>query len=170
MTAVAPASSKSNIGLIVGIVAGVGLIGIFFVGLLAAIAIPNLLTAIDRSKQKRSMADMRSIAAAIDAYVEEKGEYPQGTDAEDLKRILEPEYAALIPTKDGWDGKIRYACWKEDPNSIGCDQFRLVSAGKDGILENMEYQKYQAKRTTDFDCDIVFGPDQFVQSPEGIQL
>ena len=40
------------------------LIVVAIIGILAAIAIPNLLTAMQRSKQKRSMADIRSIATA----------------------------------------------------------------------------------------------------------
>ena len=35
------------------------------IGVLAAIAIPNLLTAMQRSRQKRSMADMRGVATAL---------------------------------------------------------------------------------------------------------
>ena len=35
------------------------LIVVAIIGILAAIAIPNLLTAMQRSKQKRTMADMR---------------------------------------------------------------------------------------------------------------
>ncbi|MDQ6799248.1 MAG: prepilin-type N-terminal cleavage/methylation domain-containing protein, partial [Acidobacteriota bacterium] len=38
------------------------LIVVAIIGILAAIAIPNLLTAMQRSKQKRTMADMRTIA------------------------------------------------------------------------------------------------------------
>src|SRR5436309_760920 len=40
------------------------LIVVAIIGILAAIAIPNLLTAMQRSKQKRTMADMRTIATA----------------------------------------------------------------------------------------------------------
>jgi len=40
------------------------LIVVAIIGILAAIAIPNLLTAMQRARQKRSMADMRTIATA----------------------------------------------------------------------------------------------------------
>ena len=36
------------------------------IGIIAAIAIPNLLNAIDRGKQKRTMADMKALAVALD--------------------------------------------------------------------------------------------------------
>jgi prepilin-type N-terminal cleavage/methylation domain-containing protein len=43
------------------------LIVVAIIGILAAIAIPNLLTAMQRSKQKRTMADMRTIATSWEA-------------------------------------------------------------------------------------------------------
>jgi len=44
------------------------LIVIAIIGILAAIAIPNLLAAVQRGRQKKSMADMRSIATAVESY------------------------------------------------------------------------------------------------------
>jgi prepilin-type N-terminal cleavage/methylation domain-containing protein len=44
------------------------LIVVAIIGIIAAIAIPNLLNAIDRGKQKRTMADMRTIGAAVESY------------------------------------------------------------------------------------------------------
>ena len=43
------------------------LIVVAIIGILAAIAIPNLLTAMQRSRQKRTMADMRTIATGWEA-------------------------------------------------------------------------------------------------------
>ena len=40
------------------------LIVIAIIGILAAIAIPNLLNAVQRGKQKRTMSDMRALATA----------------------------------------------------------------------------------------------------------
>ncbi len=40
------------------------LIVVAIIGILAAIAIPNLITAINRSRQKRTISDMRTIATA----------------------------------------------------------------------------------------------------------
>ena len=44
------------------------LIVVAIIGIIAAIAIPNLLNAIDRGKQKRTMADLRSVGTAIESY------------------------------------------------------------------------------------------------------
>ena len=51
------------------------LIVVAIIGILAAIAIPNLLTAMQRAKQKRSMADMRTIATAWEARATDMNRY-----------------------------------------------------------------------------------------------
>ena len=51
------------------------LIVVAIIGILAAIAIPNLLTAMQRSKQKRTMADMRTIATAWEARATDINRY-----------------------------------------------------------------------------------------------
>src|SRR5688572_19993979 len=63
-----PRSGGSNVGKIIlwVVIGGFGLV--FVIGILAAIAIPNLLTAQHRSKQARTMADLRTIATAVEAY------------------------------------------------------------------------------------------------------
>jgi len=45
------------------------LIVIAIIGIIAAIAIPNLLNALDRSRQKRSMADVRTWSTALGTYL-----------------------------------------------------------------------------------------------------
>src|SRR5438445_5691337 len=86
------------------------LIVVAIIGILAAIAIPNLLTAMQRSKQKRTMADIRSIATAWEARATDTNKYnaagftttatvsiPQAS----LAGILSPTYIKLLPAKDG---------------------------------------------------------------------
>ena len=51
------------------------LIVVAIIGILAAIAIPNLLTAMQRSRQKRTMADMRTIATAWEARATDVNQY-----------------------------------------------------------------------------------------------
>ncbi len=45
------------------------LIVVAIIGIVAAIAIPNLLTAVLKSKQKSTMGDMKSIGTAVDSYM-----------------------------------------------------------------------------------------------------
>src|SRR5437899_5929525 len=79
--------------------------------ILAAIAIPNLLTAMQRAKQKRTMADMRTIATAWEARATDVYHYnaagaitlPAVTmPGPTMTTILAPTYLKLVPPKDGW--------------------------------------------------------------------
>src|SRR5881397_2601220 len=86
------------------------LIVVAIIGILAAIAIPNLLTAMQRSKQKRTMADMRTIATAWEARATDLNRYnaagfalPSSTvTLDNLTTFLAPTYVGTFPQKDGW--------------------------------------------------------------------
>ena len=54
------------------------LIVVAIIGIIAAIAVPNLLNAVDKAKQKRSMADMRTIGEAVESYGTDNARYPVG--------------------------------------------------------------------------------------------
>src|SRR5690349_14740160 len=78
------------------------LIVVAIIGILAAIAIPNLLTAMQRSKQKRSMADIRSIATGWESRATDTNTYtaagvlvtwPNTTvDVTSIEGMLSPTY------------------------------------------------------------------------------
>src|ERR671924_660308 len=87
------------------------LIVVAIIGILAAIAIPNLLTAMQRSKQKRTMADMRTIATAWEARATDLNKYNAAgaltvytttVDIPTLGAYLSPTYVKTFPQKDGW--------------------------------------------------------------------
>src|SRR6478672_5662446 len=93
------------------------LIVVAIIGILAAIAIPNLLTALQRSKQKRTMADMRSIATAWEAYATDNNAYYSAGQATtsnlkisdfsdwtwgNLSSCVAPTYIRSLPKNDGW--------------------------------------------------------------------
>ena len=85
------------------------LIVVAIIGILAAIAIPNLLTAMQRSKQKRTMADIRSIATAWEARATDVNKYnaagavtlPAGVVDTTLSAALSPTYIKQLPPRDG---------------------------------------------------------------------
>ena len=52
------------------------------IGIVAALAIPNLIGAIQRSRQSRSMADIRMISEGIEAYQTDYSYYPVVPDGE----------------------------------------------------------------------------------------
>ena len=144
--------------LIIGIVIALVLL-VPFVGILAAIAIPNFLTAMQRSRQKRTMADMRSIATAVESYAADNNAYPRGASLDDVRPQVVPKYIAKLPALDGWSHAFHY-----EPIEQG---YVIISPGADGILDAVP--EYTPRKTTNFDCDIIFANGTFVAYPEGVQ-
>jgi len=164
----ATAAKGSNTAIIVVLVIVGLLVVIAFLGIVSAIAIPNLLTAMQRSKQKRTMADIRSLGTALEAYASDNNQYPKTTDA------LVPKYIKFVPTMDGWGHELRYTCIKDtaSPQSDTCAGYAIASAGKDGRFERDSPETLAAEEpqpTSNFDCDIVFSGGKFVEYPEGVQ-
>ena len=153
-------------GIIIGVIVG-GFVLIAVIGILAAIAIPNLLTAMQRSKQKRSMADMRSIGAAVEAYATDKNALPEASSyVAELSSTLSPTYIRKLPEVDGWGTAFRYECWPRG----ACQSYAIRSAGADKTFEDDSAEGYTTDtKTKDFDNDIVMVDGKFVQYPEGVQ-
>jgi type II secretory pathway pseudopilin PulG len=134
-------------------------------GIIAAIAIPNLLTAMQRSKQKRTMADIRTLATATEAYAVDHNTYPPaGSTMDDLEKLLSPTYIRTLPKLDGWENTYRYHCL--EPDGPRCLGYAFQSAGKDGELDELP-REIVPEATRHFDCDILYANGSFVWYPEG---
>ena len=160
-----------NAAVVIAIIVVVVLVAFAILGIMAAIAIPNLLTAMQRSKQKRTMADMRTVGVALDGYAEGNGKhYPDAISMEQLAQKLSPTYVTTPPVKDGWGNEMRYDCWSAS-GSGPCDSYVIVSAGKDARFEVEDPTKYRPRGpTTNFNDDIVFQNGSFTQYPEGFNV
>jgi type II secretion system protein G len=153
------------------------LIVVAIIGIIVAIAIPNLLNAIQRAKQKRTMGDMRTIGTAAEAYAVDNNRYPSAAgysiptslaiptttinNSNGMQNHLSPTYIKLIPMKDGWDSYFLYTV------STNSQDYIILSAGKDGAVSVTAGNVVGP--TTDFNQDIVFVDGQFMQFPDGIQ-
>jgi general secretion pathway protein G len=158
-------SGGATAAVIIVLVVGGGLIGMAILGIVAAIAIPNLVTATERSKQQQTMSEMRAIGVALEAYAGDNKGYPKATNIEELRPLLEPKYIESLPSKDGWRREFRY-----DLLPGGISLYALSSAGKDGVFEHELGQRYEGGTTTDFDNDIVYSAGAFVTYPEALRL
>lgn len=138
----------------------------------ALILLPNLIDAFvppRRSYQKRTMADMRSIATAVEAYGTDYNRYPVANSITELGQFISPTYIRTLPGRDGWGTEFRYLAWKERPEDEAAQNYRIASAGKDRKFEHEDLRRYREFATQHFDCDIVYGQGAFIQYPEGIQ-
>ena len=134
------------------------LIVVAIIGIIAAIAIPNLLNAIDRGKQKRTMADMRSLGTAVESYAVDNNVYPQATSAAALKTIVEAgAYIKNMPTQDGWSHDFQVAAVTTE--------YTLYSKGKN----NTGAATCATGTTASFSDSICFINGQFLRYPAGSQ-
>ena len=138
------------------------LIVVAIIGIIAAIAIPNLLNAIQRGKQKRTMADMRAIATSVEAYAVDNNKYPGGASPiTAITSVVSPKYIKVCPTVDAWTHTYDYVA-----NPSGNAQtYTIRSYGKDGKDDGA----LGPGPTTDFNNDIVFSTGSFLIYPEGAQ-
>ncbi|HKY31912.1 MAG TPA: type II secretion system protein GspG [Candidatus Polarisedimenticolia bacterium] len=142
------------------------LIVVAIIGIIAAIAIPNLMNAMDRAKQKRTMADIKAIQNGLEQYAIDMNNYPVSTSLATIASLgganmgLEPNYVKVVPTRDGWAGPLYYG---SDTAGVGSD-YTIVSYGKDRRIS-----PGSRGSTNDFDCDIIFQNGVFTAAPEGGQ-
>ena len=160
-----PQAARANsAALIVVLVVVGGLVLMAIVGILAAIAIPNFVTAKSRAEQKRTLADLRSFVSALETYRIDNGAYPRAESMSELQPLLVPRYMHSFPSKDAWGNELRYRCMDES-----CKSYAITSSGSDRMFEHVTAAEYEKKATTNFDCDIVLVDGTFVQYPEGVE-
>jgi type II secretion system protein G len=156
------------------------LIVVAIIGILAAIAIPNLLTAMQRSKQKRTMADMRSIATAWEARATDMNKYNAAgalsslsvadtNVSATLSEALTPTYIKSLPQKDGWSNNYQFLTEDAMGATTPANVYVIQSPGKDGAFTASNPGSAAGGATTDFNADIIYSNGSFVQYPEGIQ-
>lgn len=137
-------------------------------------SIPALVeSAIGQAKQehektnpwKSTMADLRTLATATEAYATDTNRYPDVRSLEELKALLQPIYLSRMSEKDGWGNAFLYL------GSPDGQHYRFASAGSDGRFEA------STERIEDLDpqtpprvgdssaSDIVYQDGIFVQIP-----
>lgn len=140
-------------------------------GFLAAVAVPNLLTDLNRSRQKRSMADMRSLATALEARATDTDTYaiesiPVSLTATDfteltpvpldaVERVLVPVYMRTPVRRDGWGNEFEVR--------VGAKSYAIRSRGSDGNADPVIRFNH---RIQSFEEDLVFTGGNFTQYPE----
>lgn len=101
------------------------LIVVAIIGLVAAIAIPNLFNALDKSRQTATIGLMRSYGMALEAYNADNQRYPQANDIHALVPLLQPLLKTPLPAQDHWHKDLDY---RSD-----LDGYTIESFGKDGV-------------------------------------
>ncbi len=151
------------------------LVVVAIIGILAAIAIPNLLLAMERSKQRRTMADMRAVAIAWESRDVDTGGYNAagGVDGVDvqisqpvLEGVLVPTYIKVMPKIDGWGNDYAFFTNSAFGSGVKADRYAIISGGHDGVISPGIF----TGAFTNWDCDIIYTQGTFLSYPEGYGL
>ena len=149
------------------------LIVVAVIGTITAISIWNYFIAVERSRAKRSVADMRAIGVAWESRETDEGRYnaagalftwPAETVSHaDVTANLTPTWIRRIPEKDGWGRPFDFGLDKAfggPPASL----YSIRSRGRDGAID----PNYDQTPTDEFDCDIIYSNGTFVIIPEKV--
>lgn len=129
------------------------------IGIVAAIAIPNLINAIERGRQARTVGDLRGLGTGIAMYQQDFVNYPVVSDWVEVAAIegsLEA-YMSGYNDSDGWRRSFMYL---SDGNA-----YTLVSYGMNGSAD----LPWTMGPIHAFDEDVVVNNGVFIQWPAGVQ-
>jgi prepilin-type N-terminal cleavage/methylation domain-containing protein len=153
------------------------LIVIAIIGILAGILIPNLLDAMEKAKQKRTVADMRITGTAMFAWLSDEvgaaaagaavtqvdiGQY-KAISIDDLRELMIPQYIEAIPVLDGW--KHDYHYFLDPTNPLNQQVMAIGSGGRDNTAIAGSYT-VAGFDPTDYDQDILWADGFFVRWPQ----
>jgi type II secretion system protein G len=147
------------------------LIVVAIIGILAAIAIPNLLSALQRSRQKKTMAEIRATATAWESRATDMNSYnaagaqiswpDPSLDITTIESMLVPTYTKKFTKVDGWSTQLQVG--------FSTNRYSIESLGADKIDRDDGTSAGAPITTSNFNCDIIFSDGNFVVYPEGIQ-
>ena len=164
------------------------LIVVAIIGILAALLIPNALTALQKAKVRGTQKDINSIATALTDFLTDKGTFEGAngitsagdvTSASDVSQKLSPFYLKVLPSNDQWSTPFQVFT-ATDVNGVygiagaAADDFLVFSLGRDKGTNadgwiydpaNAESGLYVINVSADFDNDLVNWNGTFIRGP-----
>jgi general secretion pathway protein G len=132
------------------------LVVVAIIGILASIAVVNLQSALDKSRQRRTMTNIRSVAGAIMAYGADFGYLPtDGIQGNVLRNSLRPNVFKDLSVQDAWMNNLVY--------NTDQSHYTVESYGRDGTDGPADITH---ETRSQFDHDIVMVDGLFTASPE----
>lgn len=152
------------------------MIVIAIIGIVAAILVPNLIDAMQKAKQKRSMGDIKIVGTSLMSWLTDQSGAAAAAgnatavdladitpqDWQKVTEVLVPQYLQEIPREDAWRTSYDYRVDLEDPH--GELVFSVRSLGRDATASGTEYT-VGAFDPTDYDQDIVWVDGGFIRWP-----
>lgn len=159
------------------------LIVVAIVGILAALLVPNAITAIQKAKQKSTMKDIVVMGTGCIDFITDNGSWDGVTQAGDIaltfRQILAPFYIKTCPESDGW-GNIYQVEIGDAVSSrrdipaldVSEDDFLIESLGRGGaddgwvwVANQPEGGMYTVTSMPDFLHDLVNWSGSWIRAP-----
>lgn len=167
------------------------LIVVAIIGIIAAILIPNLLDALQKSKQKVTMSDERTIGSAVFSWITDmvsasaagRGtvdtwDAPDAMSFDTLQTILlspgnPQDYLQEVPELDGWGNPFQFYIAGGDTPTADTLQgaqpiFGIISGGRGGDVDSTSGIERGTFIATDYDQDIIWSDGYFIRRPGGL--
>ena len=85
------------------------LIVVAVIGIIAAISVIQYMGAMDKARQRATMADMRTISRAVEAYLVDNHVVPEDSGGvATLAAVLIPYQISVVPQNDHWGNTYNY--------------------------------------------------------------
>jgi len=164
------------------------LIVVAIIGILAALLIPNALSAIQKAKQKGTMKDINSIATAITDFITDNGTAPTDpggplSAGQAIYQQLSGFYLKVLPQNDQWGTPFQVWCGTGAEGvysgvvSCGYDDFVVASLGRnkgpDAITFDPQFPTtayFAITAMTSFNGDLVNWDGSWIHAPKSAQL
>jgi prepilin-type N-terminal cleavage/methylation domain-containing protein len=164
------------------------LIVVAIIGILAALLIPNAITAIQKGKQKSTMKDIVTMATGAADWITDHGAWeaeglsnagPLTGPQDPFITALSPFYVKIVPSRDSWGQFYEVylgtaaAVFGVPGTEVGTDDFLIASGGRnrqtgepgDWQQSNPEATIYTLTTMADFDNDLVNWSGSWIIAP-----
>ena len=135
------------------------LIVIAIIGILAAMLIPNLLDAMQKAKQKRTVAEMRITGTAMFSWLSDQvgaaaagqtatsidldNDYKQVITVPELRAYLVPQYIEHIADRDGWRFPYKYYLDTNAVQEVARDGHRQWRPGPERPVGQVHRERFR---------------------------
>jgi len=161
------------------------LIVVAIIGILAALLVPNAITAIQKAKQKATMKGVATISAAITDYITDNGVAPVQSGiivaGSAFYNNLSPFYIKVLPLTDEWGTGYNVWCgagatpYGEITNSQ-LDDFVVASFGRNKTRDATSFTTaapegglFIVSSSADFNNDLVMWNGSWISAPKTAQ-
>jgi len=157
------------------------LIVVAIIGILAALLIPNAITAIQKAKQKSTMKDIITVATGMTDYITDNSTFAtagNGPITDAFINQISPMYVKVVPINDQWGRPYDVYTGANSAQrgivagDVSTDDFMLMSLGRDRATDGWAYAAatpsagmYIVNTTLSFNYDLINWSGSWIRAP-----